>query len=172
MKKKKNIATLITIVLLACAPGVQAFKIVTCDGAKLKWPGNGNNAKFTRNKCSVANDSSQANAYFSAINRWNQVGGMWDKLEAAFTWPSDHCFMEFDDGENDFALVDAGQMTATSEVLWSSATVRKFSKSTSLWQTSTRRVSAIQTKLSRLDPAPTRAASQCFTSLVMDSDFQ
>lgn len=103
-------ATIIAVVFLIGTPGAQAFKTVKCDGAKLKWPGNSNNAKMTRNKCSVPNGSSQESAYFSAINRWNQVGGMWDKLEAAFMWPSDHCFMEFDDGENDFALVNASQI--------------------------------------------------------------
>lgn len=110
MKRRKSVATMIASVLLIGATSAHAFKIVTCDGAKLKWPGNSANAKMTRNRCSVQDGSSQANAYFSAINRWNQVGGMWDKLDPAFAWPPDHCFMEFDDGENDFALVDVSQI--------------------------------------------------------------
>src|ERR1051325_6705429 len=108
--KRRKIATTITILFLIAAPVAQAFKTVQCDGAKLKWPGNSNNMKMTRNKCSVGNGSAQADSYFGTINRWNEVGGMWDKIEAAFMWPSDHCFMEFDDGENDFALVNAAQI--------------------------------------------------------------
>jgi hypothetical protein len=96
--------------VLISAPGAYAFKIVTCDGAKLKWPGNSANAKMTRNMCSVADGSNQAGAYFSAIDRWNQVGGMFDKLAASFAWDSDHCYITLDDSQNDFALVDAGQI--------------------------------------------------------------
>jgi len=96
--------------LLIGAPAAHAFNIVTCDGAKLKWPGNSNNAKMTRNRCSVPDGSSQASAYFSAINRWNQVGGMWDKLSASFAWDANHCFIAFDDDWNDFALVDVAQI--------------------------------------------------------------
>lgn len=110
MKRRQMVATLIAVVLLIGASSAYAFNIVTCNGAKLKWPGNSANAKMTRNMCSVPDGSSQAGAYFSAINRWNLVRGMWDKLDPAFAWPSDHCFMEFDDGQNDFALVDVAQI--------------------------------------------------------------
>jgi hypothetical protein len=117
MKKIMIAATMIAL-LLICQPAAHGFKIITCDGAKLKWPGNSANAKMTRNKCSVKDGSLQADSYFGAINRWNQVGGMWDKLDPAFAWPSDHCFIEFDDGENDFALVDASTIDGALGSTW------------------------------------------------------
>jgi|EndMetStandDraft_5_1072996.scaffolds.fasta_scaffold23648_2 hypothetical protein len=106
--------------VLMHAPAAHAFKIVTCDGAKLKWPGNSANAKMTRNKCSVPDGSTQAAAYFSAIDRWNQVGGMWDKLSASFAWDSGHCYITLDDDENDFALVDVGEIDGAlgSTIVW------------------------------------------------------
>jgi hypothetical protein len=106
MKARTIFATGIAVGLLAVTHSAFAFNIITCDGAKLKWPGNSANAAMTRNKCSVPDGSSQADAYFSAINRWNQVGGMWDKLAASFVWDSNHCFITLDDDQNDFALVD------------------------------------------------------------------
>lgn len=84
-------------------PGVYAFKTVTCGGATLKWSGT---AKMTRNRCSVPAGSSQATSYFSAIDRWNEVRGASDKLDPAFAWEPDHCFITLDDDVNDFALVD------------------------------------------------------------------
>jgi hypothetical protein len=110
MSPKGLVALGVTAVMLSGAPGAYAFKIVTCDGAKLKWPGDSANAKMTRNKCSVPDGSAQASAYFSAIDRWNQVGGMWDKLSASFAWVSGHCFITYDDDINDFALVDVGDI--------------------------------------------------------------
>jgi hypothetical protein len=96
--------------VLVGAPSVEAAKIITCNGNKLKWPGNSANAQMTRNMCSVPNGSAQATTYFSAIDRWNQVGGMWDKLAASFAWDPSHCYITLDDDYNDFALVDTADI--------------------------------------------------------------
>jgi hypothetical protein len=87
----------------------QAFNIVTCDGKALKWQ-SGTLAEMTRNKCSVPNGSTQETSYFSAINRWNQVRGAADKLDATFMTDPDQCFIDLDDGTNDFALVDTADI--------------------------------------------------------------
>jgi hypothetical protein len=87
------------------ASSAHAFGTVTCNGQTLKWQ-SGTLAEMTRNKCSVANDSTQATSYFSAINRWNQVRGAADKVEATFMTDPDQCFIDLNDGINDFALVD------------------------------------------------------------------
>jgi hypothetical protein len=120
MKAKFIAAMALATGLLLGERSAHAFKIVTCDGAKLKWPGNSANAQMTRNRCSVADGSSQAAAYFSAINRWNQVGGMWDKLAPSFAWDPGHCYITLDDDFNDFALVDAAEIDGAlgSALVW------------------------------------------------------
>jgi hypothetical protein len=35
---------------------------------------------------------------------------MWDKLAASFAWHSDHCYITLDNSQNDFALVDVGDI--------------------------------------------------------------
>ena len=110
MNGMRLLATLLVAGTLVVSSNAHAFSIVKCDGAKLKWPGNSANAKMTRNRCSVPDGSTQASAYFSAIDRWNQVGGMWDKLAASFAWDPGHCFIGLDDDWNDFALVDAAEI--------------------------------------------------------------
>jgi hypothetical protein len=107
MKLQNLVALGVLAGALLGAPGAHAFKILTCGGKTVEWSGT---AKMTRGQCSVPNGSTQATSYFSAIDRWNEVRGATDKLAAAFTWPPGHCFIDLDDGINDFALVDAADI--------------------------------------------------------------
>jgi hypothetical protein len=119
-----NVKNVVALGLVAGAllgtPGAHAFQVTTCDGAKVKWPGNSANMKMTRNLCSVPSGSTQATSYFSAIDRWNQVGGSFDKLDPAFAWPPDQCFYTKGDDVNDFALVDVAQIDGNlgSALVW------------------------------------------------------
>jgi hypothetical protein len=110
VKTKSFTVLAIAAGLLLPAANARAYHLVTCGGEKLKWPGDSANVQMTRNLCSVPDGSTQAAAYFSAIDRWNQVGGMWDKLAASFAWDPSHCEFTIDDGWNDFALVDVAEI--------------------------------------------------------------
>ncbi len=109
MKLQNLVALGIAAGALLGTPSAYAFKTVTCDGQTLKWQ-SGTTAEMTRNKCSVPNGSTQATSYFSAIDRWNQVRGAADKLAPAFMTDPDQCFIDLDDGINDFALVDVADI--------------------------------------------------------------
>src|SRR5262245_55435535 len=109
MKRKNLVALGMLAGALLGTPSAYAFKTVTCGGQTLKWQG-GAIAEMTRNKCSVSNGSTQATSYFSAIDRWNQVRGAADKLDPTFMTDPDKCFINLDDGINDFALVDEAEI--------------------------------------------------------------